>query len=67
MPTPSGAPTCTSLVTAAGLVDPGEVLTELLLAPLAVELHQHLSARGADLGARRAALARLAERTLGPR
>ena len=54
-----------ALVAEAGLADPDDVLAELLLAPLAVELHQHLTARGADLDALTAALARLAERALG--
>jgi AcrR family transcriptional regulator len=54
-----------SLVTEAGVADPDDVLADLLLAPLAVDLHQHLTARGADLGTLTAALTRLAERMLG--
>jgi AcrR family transcriptional regulator len=54
-----------ALVVEAGVDDPDDVLAELLLAPLAVDLHQHLTARGADLGALTAALTRLAERILG--
>jgi AcrR family transcriptional regulator len=54
-----------ALVAEAGVDDPDDVLAELLLAPLAVDLHQHLTARGADLGALTAALTRLAERMLG--
>ena len=54
-----------ALVAEAGVDDPDDVLAELLLAPLAVDLHQHLTARGADLGTLTAALARLAERMLG--
>ena len=54
-----------ALVGEAGVDDPDDVLAELLLAPLAVDLHQHLTARGADLGTLTAALARLAERMLG--
>jgi AcrR family transcriptional regulator len=54
-----------ALVVEAGVDDPDDVLAELLLAPLAVDLHQHLTARGADLGALTAALTRLAERMLG--
>ena len=54
-----------ALVADAGVDDPDDVLAELLLAPLAVDLHQHLTARGADLGTLTAALTRLAERMLG--
>jgi AcrR family transcriptional regulator len=54
-----------ALVAEAGVDDPDDVLAELLLAPLAVDLHQHLTAHGADLGALTAALTRLAERMLG--
>jgi AcrR family transcriptional regulator len=54
-----------ALVAEAAVDDPDDVLAELLLAPLAVDLHQHLTARGADLGALTAALTRLAERMLG--
>jgi AcrR family transcriptional regulator len=54
-----------ALVAEAGVDDPDDVLAELLLAPLAVDLHQHLTARGADLGTLTAALTRLAERMLG--
>jgi AcrR family transcriptional regulator len=54
-----------ALVVEDGVDDPDDVLAELLLAPLAVDLHQHLTARGADLGALTAALTRLAERMLG--
>jgi AcrR family transcriptional regulator len=54
-----------ALIVEAGVGDPDDVLAELLLAPLAVELHQHITARGADLDALTSALARLAERALG--
>lgn len=54
-----------ALVAEAGVADPDDVLAELLLAPLAVDLHQHLTARGASLDALTAALARLAVRMLG--
>ena len=54
-----------ALVAEAGVPDPDDLLAELLLAPLAVDLHQHLTARGADLDTLTAALTRLAERMLG--
>ena len=54
-----------ALVAEAGVDDPDDVLAELLLAPLAVDLHQHLTARGAGLDTLTAALTRLAERMLG--
>jgi AcrR family transcriptional regulator len=54
-----------ALLAAAGIADPDDVLAELLLAPLAVDLHQHLTARGAGLDTLTAALTRLAERMLG--
>ena len=54
-----------ALVGEAGVDDPDDVLAELLLAPLAVDLHQHLTARGAGLDTLTAALTRLAERMLG--
>ena len=55
-----------TLLAEAGGPDPDDVLAELLLAPLAVDLHQHLAARGTDTGQLAAALARLASRALGP-
>lgn len=55
-----------ALLTDAGRADPDGVLAELLLAPLAVDLHQHLIARGAGRDTLLAALTELAGRTLGP-
>jgi hypothetical protein len=49
----------------AGVPDPGDVLADVLLAPLAGELYQHLRDRGESKRQLSAALADLAHRTLG--
>ena len=66
-PTRSGGRHVHTLLAAAGLDDPDEVLAELLLAPLAVDLHQQLAARGAGRDALRSALTELARRVLDDR
>ena len=53
-----------TLLTAAGVPDPDDVLAEILLAPLAVDLHRHLASRGASTRQLRTALERLAVGTL---
>jgi AcrR family transcriptional regulator len=53
------------LLRAAGVPDPGDVLAEILLAPLAGELVRHLRGRGASAGEIAAGLTELAERVLG--
>lgn len=48
----------------AGIADPGDVLADVLLAPLASELHQHFADQGVTTEQRVAALDRLARRVL---
>ncbi len=48
----------------AGIADPGDALADVLLAPLAGELHQHLADRGVTTEQRVAALESLARRVL---
>ena len=55
-----------ALLVDAGRADRGGVLAELLLAPLAVDLYQHLTDRGTDRDALLAGLTELARRTLDP-
>jgi AcrR family transcriptional regulator len=54
-----------TLLAEAGRDDPEDVLAELLLAPLAVDLYQHLRSRGVAPTRLGAALAALAHSTLG--
>jgi AcrR family transcriptional regulator len=55
-----------ALLVDAGRADPSGVLADLLLAPLAVDLYQHVTDRGTDRHVLLAALTELARRTLGP-
>jgi AcrR family transcriptional regulator len=54
------------LLREAEVADPGDVLAEALLAPLAGELYQHLRKRGVNPGQIRAGLDTLARRALAP-
>jgi AcrR family transcriptional regulator len=49
-----------TLLAAAGVPDPDDVLAEILLAPLAVDLHQHLTSRGRSTRQLRTGLEQLA-------
>ena len=63
----SGARTSTRCWPTPAVDDPDDVLADLLLAPLAVDLHPHLVARGASAAARTAALTQLAHAVLPTR